>query len=736
MRRRLFFLLILLFMSQWHFLWAYHGDVHMKIDEYAVKSEVSQLDPVLKGELGFADGIETILAGKDANGNRVKKMIKKWIAYGGEAEDYGWPFNANWLTTRGFNHFHDPLKDWDEAGLDNEMAKLIYHGSYFTYPVSPILWGLKPEEQDFFWNFTGDWSWGKAREYYYHALTTPNDEESNKTFADCFRALGQVMHLLQDVSVPLHTRNDVHVFPLLKIPVLGFYLLGKWNYETYTKEYLKDAGAHKLDFIPDQPDDRPDPILLTDPQPDPTYTNIVPISGLFDRNQYHEGAASPPHDATIGLAEYSNANFLTEDTMWKYQHPRIQDTTYQEIDWLNPEEVVAEDGDTDCRLYIRYQDSIGINIAHLAAVDYWFEDYADHAELEHTFLLDEACWKDYAEKLIPRAVGYSAALLDYFFRGEMGVACLPIFFDNGIYALWVKIMNTTSTQESMSNGTFSLVCRYTPTGGSPDGTDDIFVQCSEVACDTLQHGDEYEALFFLSQSIPIEHYQSVRCMLAFQGSLGNESGAVVGKSFTLGEIKFNEEWDNGLDGNYPWTHTTADDNPPNGSTINTIENGILIKKNIRYEGNRTARYNTSFLYIPGSGVAITPSSYLQFKIDELSINEIPPAPEGYKTHDQELMLYFNDGDLNLQFSVDDQWVNLGWPNVGYYSFTPEAIMIDNIHQLFTNYGIAIPDPLYLNRIGFGQQLWNLDDPSTVEHTQTMRVDFIRVIEEKQEEGQQ
>jgi hypothetical protein len=100
------------------------------------------------------------------------------------------------------------------------------------------------------------------------------------------------------------------------------------------------------------------------------------------------------------------------------------------------------------------------------------------------------------------------------------------------------------------------------------------------------------------------------------------------------------------------------------------------------------------------------------------------------------MLYFNEGDLNLQFSIDDQWVDLGWPNVGYYTFTPEAIMIDNIHQLFNNWGIGIPEPLYLNRIGFGQQLYELEDPSTVEHTQTMRVDFIRVIEEKQEQEQQ
>jgi hypothetical protein len=717
MQKKICILLFVFFTVNCNSLLAYDGKVHKRINEETASPSNSSLHDILMNKLGIAKGIEEKLK----KGNEEKSILK-WIAFGGAAEDYGKGKEGDkWYnipSTRGYNHFHDPLKDWDEAGFNKPGLNETYWLFYKRYPISSILWGLDPGTQDFIENTTGDWSWGKAREYYYHALTKKTEEERSQNFADCFRALGQVMHLLQDASVPMHTRNDFHT---------PFYS----NLETYT---LKNVDFLNYAAHP------PDPGLLQVPAiiQDPNYPDMVPVSGLFDRNAYSDPGPLPPSNI-LGLAEYSNANFLTLDTMWDYPHPNLDnDTNYLSIDWLHPETVIAENGKLYNRLYLKFKEGVGEDIAHLAAVDYYTKEYLSniHMVVRGGFTLDEACWKDYAEKLIPRAVGYSAALLDYFFRGEMGVACLPIFFDNGIYALWVKIMNTTSTQESMSNGTFSLVCRYTPTGGSPDGTDDIFVQCSEVACDTLQHGDEYEALFFLSQSIPIEHYQSVRCMLAFQGSLGNESGAVVGKSFTLGEIKFNEEWDNGLDGNYPWTHTTADDNPPNGSTINTIENGILIKKNIRYEGNRTARYNTSFLYIPGSGVAITPSSYLQFKIDELSINEIPPAPEGYKTHDQELMLYFNDGDLNLQFSVDDQWVNLGWPNVGYYSFTPEAIMIDNIHQLFTNYGIAIPDPLYLNRIGFGQQLWNLDDPSTVEHTQTMRVDFIRVIEEKQEEGQQ
>ena len=76
----------------------------------------------------------------------------------------------DYLRTRAYNHFHDPLKSWDEAGFDN-VVNIIYRESYGRDPVSPILWGLEIGPQDFTENTTGDWSWGKAREYYYTYLT-------------------------------------------------------------------------------------------------------------------------------------------------------------------------------------------------------------------------------------------------------------------------------------------------------------------------------------------------------------------------------------------------------------------------------------------------------------------------------------------------------------------------------------------------------------------------------------
>lgn len=114
---------------------------------------------------------------------------------------------------------------------------------------------------------------------------------------------------------------------------------------------------------------------------------------------------------------------------------------------------------------------------------------------------------------------------------------------------------------------------------------------------------------------------------------------VIGKSLSLGESKFSEEWDNGLIGNHAWGHTGYNllgQNPDNGSTSNVLFEDILVKDNIRYAGQTTARVNQSLIdYYYNNGqfrdilpILITPDTYLQFDIDAMSINAIPPAPPG------------------------------------------------------------------------------------------------------------
>ncbi len=189
-------LLVFIFFINWFwcsFLWAYDGVVHYRISDNA--STASQLDLVLEKQIGFVDGIESNIKRIDSEGNEKIQKIWQWIAFGGEAEDYGKKGKNDHLTTRAYNHFHDPLENWEDAGFDS-WINFKYREHYGQNPVSSILWGMDTGQQEVAEETTGDWSWSKAKESYYIFLTGKNfedeliadrEKEKKSNFADCFR---------------------------------------------------------------------------------------------------------------------------------------------------------------------------------------------------------------------------------------------------------------------------------------------------------------------------------------------------------------------------------------------------------------------------------------------------------------------------------------------------------------------------------------------------------------------
>jgi hypothetical protein len=53
-----------------------------------------------------------------------------------------------------------------------------------------------------------DMGWDNARNYFYSALTEIDPLKRDDNYVKTFRSVGQVLHLLQDMAVPAHVRND------------------------------------------------------------------------------------------------------------------------------------------------------------------------------------------------------------------------------------------------------------------------------------------------------------------------------------------------------------------------------------------------------------------------------------------------------------------------------------------------------------------------------------------------
>ena len=120
--------------------------------------------------------------------------------------------------SRSFNHFHDPLSpNWILAGFNWVVPPVMNMPQYYVvtyngrhYHNSSAVWAQKPSQS----SLLGNYSWPDARQYFYYALTPESDYQRNYNSANTFRALGQLMHLVQDASVPAHVRNDFHAYPM------------------------------------------------------------------------------------------------------------------------------------------------------------------------------------------------------------------------------------------------------------------------------------------------------------------------------------------------------------------------------------------------------------------------------------------------------------------------------------------------------------------------------------------
>jgi hypothetical protein len=306
---------------------------------------------------------------------------------------------------------------------------------------SSILWAQDYAEQAKF--AEGDMSWQKVKEYYYNALISDTEEYRHLNFGLMFKGLGHQTHLVQDMSNPEHTRNDNHPFVTI---------------ESWAEEHNNDLidGFCKTPLFPN--------INLETPVNDPsTGKTLSPISRLTDADVYIPENPLPSATMQQGLAEYSNTNFISDDTIFSvdFPYPSLINADISKIfTKINTEYKPDEKG-----VYLPKTNE-GDPITHFLRLPY-LKKYSTQTLL-HLSYLDELCYKDYTSMLIPRAVGYSAALINYFFRGEIEVT-LPE--SDGIYSfcfvpvegfkkISVMVKNITPDNEEMKNGRVSLVLSY------------------------------------------------------------------------------------------------------------------------------------------------------------------------------------------------------------------------------------------------------------------------------------
>ena len=448
--------------------------------------KAARLDFVLREDLGASTGFRTLFK------NGRTRAAFEWIGEGAALEDEP--------ETRVFNHFHDPFRPWSSAGLR------------FILPLgeSSIRWAEMLDQ-----GVGGTWSWPVARAYFLEALTGTTPEARETAFARTFRAIGHLTHLVQDATVPAHVRNDPHLSP--RLPLVGRVPIDADWYEGWIETKLLGTG------ILDAPIKSPLPSVFTLPT-DPEAT--LPIAGLIDTDGVTPdvGLRGLSDPADVGLAELVNPNFMSRDTIFRrYPRPAMFD--------LGPG--FFEPVGQGLRQYFakRVPGTDTLELSHLVAEGPLYTPLrrvvASPPNVAWT-LDDARVHEAYARELVPRAIGYSAALIDYFFRGRLDVD----LFDDGDAGdpSTVRVEGTNASNETLVDGTLTLYAEdldgrrraLAPVGG-------------DTAVRDVPAGAPLASTEFRVEA-PAERFVAV-----YQGTLGDErtsggsSGAVVGK--VLGGVR-------------------------------------------------------------------------------------------------------------------------------------------------------------------------------------------------------
>jgi hypothetical protein len=464
---------------------ALQESTHAIVNEQA--SRHSQLDQFLKAQLGFPEGIEEPVRGREG-----ERLVFEWIREGGKREDdVGGPGGLLLRESRFFRHFHDPLYQadgsgrgsWDEAGL-----------RFLGLQESSVRW-MQRLNQDAQAARTGNFSWRNARQYFLAGLTKAAPEEREDAFALTFRALGQIMHLPVDASVPLHVRDDEHP--------LGFFY-GNYEYWVQTQHGLP-GSSEEQNFINTH---LSNPYLFdTSILQQPTNDSLapLPVARLIDTDAYQGTDPNVTLGTAIGIAEFANANFFSEDTGdGQYPFPNINTLIPTQRQTVQTGRI---------RAYYKKAPGDGVEVDPVLA-ECILDELAVSEALPVSRIgtcTDENVWAQVAQVILPRAIGYAGGVLDYFFRGRLDLA---------IDAAQLELRVTNRSSEAIGPGTLSVYCDEA--NGNRVKLDELTVS-QEVQPDA-----EFPRIPFSPPA------GTLQCVLVYEGKLGEELDAVIGKVFQLG----------------------------------------------------------------------------------------------------------------------------------------------------------------------------------------------------------
>jgi hypothetical protein len=493
---------------------------------------------------------------------------------------------------RVFNHFYDPVYNrpltilgvaagdtsvkW-AIGSDNPFAATSTRASGYRNHFSLM------NAREALWRaltMKGQSEGGSPIELINSTAPISAKENLRKTYwATVFRSLGDAVHLVQDAAQPQHTRNEAHsgTFNIItQAAITGHQSL----YEEYIEERATSIKKFEIDlsvngYAKDKIKSNLSRPIVTDGYPAVTFNRFSDYFSTQPGGDVNQGK---------GIADYSNRGFFTAAKNFgqgDYSAPPSNLGYYRIVSEADP--LFASVVKTE-RLYGEIRD-VAVPTETKPDVPMSVRGFFGG------YTLDKKIYDASADLLLPRAAGYSAGLINYFFRGTLtinrpsegvfaavdhslpenqcslnpntGAVC-------GFKKIKMKLKNSTADivtpgggatyQQHMTGGQLYAVAKYhnnpcfNPSFQSPaysgKTVNEIVNQCRSVeesvslsdlysaAPFALNAGEEKELTFTFNDSAIPFSATDLYIQVVYRGKLGSEDDAVVVGTYDVSEPTF------------------------------------------------------------------------------------------------------------------------------------------------------------------------------------------------------
>jgi hypothetical protein len=401
---------------------AYEILTHRRITAKAFDDSVLVAQPRVLAELGIAPS--AIFPSTRGTTESMALLLES----GAEAEDDG---------ARPIHHFYDPYSD---EGL-----------RYIPLAQPSPDWILRQPSLG-----VQQYAYDMALSYFTQALTSSDNATRSMYWGSLFETLGHVVHHIQDMAQPQHVRGDPHFHR--NWPIVGDRSLYEFCTDDAVKNLPTGCGA---------------PLSVA-------RYNVV---ALGTARNYWTTRQTDIYGSRRGLADFTNANFVSKDTNFRLiddrlvlrsaEYPKPVPTgfhtrTLEELGVADVCERLRRDPKTfgragSCEIefystevHDAYTGTTAINerASSLSVFDQYLDLRPDGPtyRTDRLFTLNRYNYAAAHPFLISRAIGYSAGLIDHFFRGRIELQ--EAKSSDG--QLRIEIKNISAESNAFGPGTFSL----------------------------------------------------------------------------------------------------------------------------------------------------------------------------------------------------------------------------------------------------------------------------------------